>query len=571
MKASRFQWHVFFLILLVYSGLILPTVNRQGISWDEQTDIEIARAYLIKPDGLFRGSSLDPSQTRLPAFIVAVVYMLGNTSDLITARVVSCIAGGLTILAVFLYGRRQYGPVAGLLAGGLLATSPFFLAFARVAFTETDIYLACAFAWLLIFVDEMKAYPSLGRSALVGVLLGLAMSAKFTSVVVFPAVWLAVWQAKQAGRGKTLPSIQKMESRLGLLVEAGLVLGGLVLARSFWPTTGDSAEERSLFLVIFSGWMALLAYSFWRRRRTASWPFLAAWITGLALLTFLVIPPEHLTNPGILQSLFDRFQYEKAPYPFFFYEATSLHILSVLFKSSLILGAGLLLSLVISTLKQGPRSFEFPVLLVWLYLGCLAMLPLAQTFYTIPVLPALAVITANQYTRFLARRRWFALGLGALAGVLLIVDLAWCYPDYNLNGYQWLGTRMMAGRPSIGYRSVVQTPSDGVEQVMTWLNENARAGERVRAYILPWHIVQAVSPRPVFRLENGLRGSTSADPDYVVVEINSQIKQNWWVNSSQGNVFQPPYDMEWLESKYAKIFTVRRAFGIEMASVYRKK
>ena len=130
---------------------------------------------------------------------------------------------------------------------------------------------------------------------------------------------------------------------------------------------------------------------------------------------------------------------------------------------------------------------------------------------------------------------------------------------------------MLAGRPSVGYRSVVQTPSDGIEQVMEWLNDHAKPGERVRAFILPWHIVQAVAPHPAYKLENAFQGQVSAGPDYVVVEINTQIRQNWWIDSSKGNVFRPPYDAAWLESRYEKVFTVKRAFGIEMASVYRRK
>jgi len=62
-----------------------------------------------------------------------------------------------------------------------------------------------------------------------------------------------------------------------------------------------------------------------------------------------------------------------------------------------------------------------------------------------------------------------------------------------------------------------------------------------------------------------------ADPDYVVVEINAQVRQSWWIRSSPEEVFHPPYDSAWLESNYTKVFSVRRAFGIEMASVFRKK
>jgi hypothetical protein len=117
-----------------------------------------------------------------------------------------------------------------------------------------------------------------------------------------------------------------------------------------------------------------------------------------------------------------------------------------------------------------------------------------------------------------------------------------CYPDFNLNGYQWLGKRVVAGRATLGYRSILQTPSDGVQQAFEWLNEHARPGERVLAYLHPWHIVQATAPKPVYLIRNGFDGSLFAAPDYVVVHINAQIRQSWWTDVSKGEVFRLPYD-----------------------------
>jgi hypothetical protein len=122
----------------------------------------------------------------------------------------------------------------------------------------------------------------------------------------------------------------------------------------------------------------------------------------------------------------------------------------------------------------------------------------------------------------------------------------------------------------VGYRSIIQTPSDGVEQVITWLNGHAQPGDRVRSYLLETHIIQAVAPHPAYQIENGF-ANPKPNPDYVVVEINTQVRQSWWTDTSSGNVFRPPYDPEWLEENYQRMFTVRRAFGIEMASVWKKK
>jgi 4-amino-4-deoxy-L-arabinose transferase-like glycosyltransferase len=154
-------WLVFLGILICYALLILPTINRLGVGWDEATDMGIARTYLT-PDGLLLGSSRDPSQTRLPMFTVAVVFQLFGTSNLLLARITTVFVGALTILGIFLYGKDHLTPATGLLAAGLLAINPFFLSFARLAFTESDVYLACVLAWLLFAFSRLQEKPTIG-------------------------------------------------------------------------------------------------------------------------------------------------------------------------------------------------------------------------------------------------------------------------------------------------------------------------------------------------------------------------------------------------------------------------
>jgi hypothetical protein len=564
-------WFGFFGILVIYSLLLIPTVGRQGISWDEQMDIWVARAYLEQPDGWLTGSNIDPSQTRLPAFTVALVYKLINNSSLILARYISCMIGALTLVAVYIFCRRRYDVKRGLLACGLLATSPFYLSFARVAFTETDIYLACTLAWLLVSIDRLQDQPSIRRAAMVGIITGLAISAKFTALAVFPALWYAVWQTKKRNQGKDLRPENIHILLFWIFSVFIFLLAGWYIPKTLSPVTYQGTLRLFHYVVIFSGWLLALVWAQNRQNFTSSWITLGLLITGLAMLTFLVLPPEHLTNPNILNSLTNRFQHEMTYRVGFMVEAASLHIFSIFFKSSLVIGAGLLLSLILTMFQWHNWKIRFPLLVVWLYFGCLVVLPLAQTFYTIPLLPILAIFAADQFLSLVSRKRVVTLGLAGVAALMLGVDLMLCYPDYNLNGYQWLGKSVLAGRSSIGYRSVVQTPSDGVEQVTEWLNGHAKQGEIVRAYISPWHIVQAIAPNPVYKLENGLHDKVTADPDYVVVEINVQVRQSWWIKTSPDEVFRPIYNSSWLDSNFDKVFSVRRAYGIEMASVYKKK
>ena len=194
-------------------------------------------------------------------FTVALVYKLLGTSDLITARLVSCLVGGLTLLAVYLYCKQRYKPSTGILACLLLATSPFFLSFARVAFTETDIYLACTLAWLLICVTRLQARPTLGWAAVAGVVLGLALSAKFTALVVLPAVWYAVSQSKMTGSEKDLSQVKDSFVYFWTGWLFVCTICGLIAAQRIHSETGLGSSRLILYGLVLSGWIIPLAWS----------------------------------------------------------------------------------------------------------------------------------------------------------------------------------------------------------------------------------------------------------------------------------------------------------------------
>ncbi len=570
------------LILGVYTALLLPTLNRQGISWDEQTDIDIARAYL-KPGGWLSGSNADPSQTRLPMAVVAGVYMLLRTDDLMTARVVSYLVGALTIVGVYGVGKRDFDVKTGLLAAALLATSPFYLSFARVAFTETDIFVACAFVWLWAALSYLREKGTLGWAAIAALALGLALSGKFTVIVIFPAIIFHILSCARTSPTTRLTTtrLTSRELRNGIailtLMSAAIFLGWLNL-HSLKPEWREEVLLRFHFILALVGWVAALVWAVRHRNQTTSPLLRVGFVLTLALGTFMVVPPEHLTNPNIIGSLFDRFDREMQWNPAFMGEAAILHLACVLFKSSPLIGAGLLASVVaVAWQWKTRRAIRLPVLTVGCYFLGLILLPLAQTFYMMPLLPLLALLAADQWLRWVSRWRKTALGFGAVATLVLCVDLILCYPDFNLNGYQWVGARYIGNRATIGYRSIVQTPSDGVQQTVQWVNANAREGARVVVYAYPWHIVEAACPDPRVRFIRGQYNSVRLRPDYVIVHINHTIRQSWAtyftgdVNITRGeSIFWEPYDAEWLHSHYTKVATVPRAFGIEMASVWER-
>ena len=59
--------------------------------------------------------------------------------------------------------------------------------------------------------------------------------------------------------------------------------------------------------------------------------------------------------------------------------------------------------------------------------------------------------------------------------------------------------------------------------------------------------------------------------DYVITTINTDIRQGFLDDNPEGSIYQYPYDREALEDNYLKVFSVQRAFDLEVAAVWRKK
>jgi 4-amino-4-deoxy-L-arabinose transferase-like glycosyltransferase len=572
------HWFLFLGILMVYAVLIVPTLSRMGIGWDEEIDLRIAQAYLT-PRGFFFGIPLDLSQTRLPMFIVALVYRLFGVSDLLLARLTSVVVGGLTLLGIYVYGKDHFNYKVGLLAAGLLAVNPFFLSFARLAFTESDVYLACTLTWLLVALARLQERRTIGRAAMAGLVLGLSISAKATVLAVLPAVWAALYSV----RFYTLNTRQNEVNISGTTLipaRAGwfwagwavlVLLVGVYIAM-FLDIGAYSGIFRTLnYGLVGLGWLLPLGWAYRHRNQYADSIPLAAFVTGFGLLTFVIFPPDHLTNSGILRSLFLRAENEMSFSAAFVGEVTALHLLTLFIKSTPMLGLALLAGTVTSLAEWRQRELTLPLFVAISYFAGLMLLPLAQTFYTIPILPVLSLLVADQFLRLWSFRRKIALMAAVFTMGWWGVEMVQCYPDYHLNGYQWLGARPLFGRSSIGYRSVVYTPSDGVQQAVEWLNTNAEPGQTALLYVEPWHIVRYIAPDPGYTLTNGFDETLHSKPDFVVVHIGAILWQGEGNDTPIGDVIRYPFNFEVLTREYEQVFVVQRAFNLEMASVWQRK
>jgi 4-amino-4-deoxy-L-arabinose transferase-like glycosyltransferase len=546
-----------------------------GIGWDEAADMGISQSYST-PRGFFFGSSRDPSQTRLPMFLVALVFRIAGTSNLLLARLASIVVGGLTILGTYIYGKERFSEMIGLLAAALLAVNPFFLAFARLAFTESDIYLACTLTWLLVILSRLQAKPALDYAVLGGILLGLSLASKATAVFILPAlfIWffLNAWNAPAVNDITAQLKTRSAWSLLLLSASAiALALIGIMVSRQLNKEGVRSLVHLLNYGIAVLGWLFLLGWAIRFRRHTAHSLALFAYLTAFGVLTFLIIPPEHIINRMIIESLISRASSEMGFSITFLGELLAMHTFTILLRSTPILGLGLLAGFIIGLTQWRRRDLTLPLLVVTFYALGIVLLPLAQPFYTIPILPILTLLAADQLVRFHSRRRMIAVALSILGLVWWGVEMKQSYPDYHLNGYQWLGERAFFGRSSIGYRSIVYIPSDGVQQSMVWLNEHAQPGQSAQLYVGPWHIVRSLAPNPAYTITDGSGQGLETKPDYVVIHIGALIRQGEGNDNPRGDIYDYPFDLKVLHNEYEQVFAVERAFGLKVASVWKRK
>jgi hypothetical protein len=150
----------------------------------------------------------------------------------------------LCIAVVFLWARREFGEFAALMSIGLFTTLPVILAFSSIAYSD----MAPAFAQsaalfaFAIWLDK----PSRKSAVWMGFTIGLALLAKFTTLVYLPAAAVAMivcrWWMRR--REKALPNAGASHS-LGQVAFAS-ILAVVVIWGGYGFSTGHVQESMHL-------------------------------------------------------------------------------------------------------------------------------------------------------------------------------------------------------------------------------------------------------------------------------------------------------------------------------------
>jgi hypothetical protein len=145
------------------------------------------------------------------------------------------------LLTVFFCARARYGAGAALIALSLVAFDPNLVAHAGVV--HTDLGAALAFLATVLAWDRAWREPSPGRVIAAGVVLGLALTTKFSCVYLVPILLLQALIGCRAAQRPGRAAGRALASWAGTLAVAGIVL---LAVYSLATSRMDRADQRQV-------------------------------------------------------------------------------------------------------------------------------------------------------------------------------------------------------------------------------------------------------------------------------------------------------------------------------------
>ena len=191
---ATFRWLLAGAVTLAL-GLRVYRLSFIPVAGDESVYMRWAEIILDQKQWFI--SLLDGKQP-LSYWLYAMARVLWPSDPLLSARMISALAGALSTLGIFAIGRRLAGDTAGLLAALGYAFFPYALLYDRLAYTEALVNLA----GVAIAYTSIRCFDGSGtwwkRALAPGLALGLGFFTKSTALLFgFFPVLAGLWLARQ--------------------------------------------------------------------------------------------------------------------------------------------------------------------------------------------------------------------------------------------------------------------------------------------------------------------------------------------------------------------------------------
>ncbi len=189
MKIEHFKFpKSLLLILVVAAGLRLLGAWHGNLTYDESAHLACAETIDFRPADfnlVFR--SVD--HPLLSVYIVRISsYLFGNSN--FSLRILHVLFGTLTIIPIYLLGKKAFSEKVGLCAAALLAVDQFHLTWSYFIVPEVLLFFFVSLT-LYQFLRSTES-RSRGDFFLFGLLFGFCYLAKETSILLLPIFWFCL-------------------------------------------------------------------------------------------------------------------------------------------------------------------------------------------------------------------------------------------------------------------------------------------------------------------------------------------------------------------------------------------
>ena len=222
-------------VILLLFATCVRTANSDSVSWDESQ--HLYSGWLSWEHGdfgfnpevpplikmwdaipLLRRDIKPPAYTGDPfkkeGFVLGQRFLAANGIErtLIPARIMASLLTVLLAITLFLCAKEMFGSNAALFALLLFCFDPNILA--HGAFVTTDIGASLTMLAAIYAFYRYVKRPSVPRMVVVGIAVGLTMTAKFTGIFIVPLLCLITlidfWQSKRTGRSPESASTRQV-------------------------------------------------------------------------------------------------------------------------------------------------------------------------------------------------------------------------------------------------------------------------------------------------------------------------------------------------------------------------
>jgi Dolichyl-phosphate-mannose-protein mannosyltransferase len=304
-RTKPWGWGLGLLLGAVFVGGLWARVS--GLSAEGFADDEIhkwlaAQRYL---HGDFLGDDIE--HPMLMKFLITGTLLLGRplgwAPETIT-RLPLALAGALSVLVAAWLGRRLFGRTAGLVTAGLLAASPTFIGYNRVA--KEDTLLALFLLISVLCVAEAKAAADDGRTVTsrrwevaTAVAVGLLCASKyFFFLALVPALSYA-WLRKSGTAWRI------SRGRWGSLLLVALGTFALVNWKFFLPSTWAFLYKYTQAQVVVHGGLYFAGHLY-RNAQAVGWDGLPPWFYLTFAWVKLAPPTVFAVTMGLVLALWRR-------------------------------------------------------------------------------------------------------------------------------------------------------------------------------------------------------------------------------------------------------------------------